>query len=494
MRVKVFSFILAALCWAFTASAQNFNVPSIDDVVQPDDSLRLFSLEDYIKIVIANHPVVKQADLLPENARQEIRMARGLFDPKLTANWDTKRYKDTDYYDILNTTLKVPLWFPIDPKVSLDRNRGVFLDPENTIPESEDFRQITAGVSLPIGRGLFIDARRAAVKQSELFLEISDAERIKMINKTLLSAVKAYWDWYNSFFEFKIVDQSLAISDTIYRRVKQDFDFGEVAAIDTVQAAITLQNRNTDRQGALIDFKRASLKLSNFLWGENEEPLEIQDNVAPIWNVDFNMPEETLDSLLVFAIQNHPELQKFNLKLEQLSVSERLAKENLKPRIDLNYNFINAPVNYEGEFVSPVFDNNYKFGLEVEIPLFLRKERGKLRQTQLKIDQTTYESQFAAQQIVNEVEAAYFEMFNGQQMVSLLQQEANNYQRLLEAEFFNLEAGESDLFKINIQQDKFLEAWIKLVKQQAMIQKSKAELYWAAGVPYLNFTLPDAGN
>lgn len=486
-RIFVYIGLLIGALSFSTLKAQDIQVTDIEEIVQPEDTAQIFSLEDFVKVVLANHPVVKQADLMPENARQEIRLARGVFDPKLTGNWDVKNYKDTEYYDIFNTTLKVPLWFPVDPKISVDRNRGVYLNPERNISAGEDYRQVTAGLSLPVGRGLFIDQRRAAVQQAELFAQITEAERIKMINKALLEAVKSYWDWYFSYFEYRMVNQSLVISEEIYRRVKLDFEFGEVAAVDTVQAAITFQNRNADRQAALIDFKRSGLMLSNFLWGENEEPLEIQDNVAPIWDVDFQEPEESLDSLLLYAVDNHPELQKYSLKLEQLGVDQRLAKENLKPRIDVNYNLINSPINYSGELADVNLGNNYKFGLEVEFPLFLRKERAKLKQTQVKIDQTGLESRYVQQQIINEIEGAYFEMVNGQQMLGFLETAVNNYQRLLEAELFNLSLGESDLFKINFQQDKLLEAQIKLIKQQVSIEKSKLELLWAAGKPYLNF-------
>jgi outer membrane protein TolC len=68
-------------------------------------------------------------------------------------------------------------------------------------------------------------------------------------------------------------------------------------------------------------------------------------------------------------------------------------------------------------------------------------------------------------------------------------QAVNNYERLLEAELFNLESGESDLFKINFQQDKLIESQSKLLKMQANFQKLKATLYWAAGIPYLNYDL-----
>jgi hypothetical protein len=58
---------------------------------------------------------------------------------------------------------------------------------------------------------------------------------------------------------------------------------------------------------------------------------------------------------------------------------------------------------------------------------------------------------------------------------------------LLQAEILNLENGESDLFKINIQQEKLIQSQSKLLKLKAEYEKMKATLYWAAGVRNLNF-------
>ncbi len=475
----------------YAVIGQQIKVKTLEQMLidnRADTSL-ILSQESFIAMVLSNHPVVKQADLLPENAKQEIRLARGAFDPKLTSTWDVKNFKDTEYYDIFNTTLKVPTWFPVDPKVSVDRNRGVFLNPENAIPSTDDFRQVTAGLSLPIGRGLLIDQRRATVRQAEIFSKITDADRIKLINKVLLSASKDYWEWYFTFYNYLLIDESLTISEDIYRRVKSDFEFGEVAAIDTVQAAITLQNRKVDRQSALIGFRRAGLILSNYLWGETEEPMELGDNVVPDLDFKMNMVGSAvpLDSLVSLALERHPELVKTNLKLNQLDIDRRLAKENLKPRIDLNYNLINSPINSQGEFVDVQLRNNYKFGIEFEFPLFLRKERSKLRQTKIKIEQTGYELSLLEREIVNDIRASSFELNNTIGMLSLMQEAVENYQALLNAEILNLDFGEADQFKINFQQDKLLEAQIKLMKMRANMEKARVTLYWSAGLPYLNF-------
>jgi outer membrane protein TolC len=59
---------------------------------------------------------------------------------------------------------------------------------------------------------------------------------------------------------------------------------------------------------------------------------------------------------------------------------------------------------------------------------------------------------------------------------------ADSYERLIQGELLNLQNGESDLFKINIQQEKLIQAREKLLKLEAEYEKQKAYIYWAAGV------------
>lgn len=481
--------LLLFFAGANALQAQQIKVKSIEQILIENDSLAHFAIEDFAALVIANHPIVRQAQMMTDNALEEVRLAKGAFDPKLSAAWDVKQFKGKEYFNKLQSELKIPTWFPVDPKIAFNRASGEFLNPENTIPEADDFMQLTAGVSLPIGKGLFIDQRRADVKQAQLFTEITEAERVKMINKVLLNATKVYWDWYFQYYNFRLVEASLEISEEVYRRVKVDYEFGEAAVIDTVQAAITYQNRFSDKQEALINYKRATLMISNYLWSEQFVPLELAPNMVPELEVNALFEEEvSLDSLVRQALSMHPDLRKLDLKLGQLDIDKRLAKENLKPRIDLNYNFINAPINPSGESLGLSFNDNYKFGVAFEFPLFLRKERAKLRQTNIKIDQTSFEQDLRQQQIVNDIEAAYFDLFNSQQMIEVIENAVNNYKILLEAELLNLDLGESEFFKINFQQDKLLEAQVKLLKLVAKVEKQRAELYWAAGFEYLKFS------
>ncbi|MTI38413.1 TolC family protein [Fulvivirga lutimaris] len=450
-----------------------------------DDSVRVLSFDDFYQIVIQNHPIIKQAELLSQAANQELRLARGAFDPKLEGTWNMKDLSDTEYYNLLDVSLKIPTWFPVDPKVGFSQNTGEYLNPENFISNSTDNQQLYAGVSVPIGKGLFIDSRRATLRQAQLMQDMAEAEQIKEINKILLNAVKDYWEWYAAVNKFELMQQSIDIADDIFSRTKMAFEYGEAAPLDTIQAKITLLGRKTALQEAMIERIKAGLTLSNHLWTQEGAPLEMTPNVKPAAIQNNRLSDVQLGTLYELAKENHPELRKLNLKNESLLIDKRLAVENLKPRLDLNYYFLDQPINAQGNSNDFMFLDNYKVGVDFAFPIFLRKERAKLGMTKLKITENNYQLDYTERQILNDLSAQYNEMINLQQIVVQQQEMADSYQLILQAERLNLENGESDLFKLNIQIDKLIEAQSKLIKTKVNYQKSIATLYWAAGISNL---------
>lgn len=453
------------------------------------DTIKPFSLENMYASMLEYHPIVKQTRLLSESARQEIRMARGAFDPKVATELSIKEFGDKEYYNKLKSSFAIPTWFPLDPKVGFERNTGAFIDPENIVGGSSDNAQLTTGVSLPLGRGLFTDDRRAALKQAKLFAVMANAEQIKLINKILLDAAKDYWQWYYSFYNYRLLSRNAIIAEEIFRRVKLDASFGEAAAIDTVQAKITLQQRLVERQEAFIEFLNTGIRISNYLWDNAGYPIQLSAEVAPILVLNDGklLSTSTLEELTFQAKQNHPELVKLRTKLDQLEVDRKLAVEYLKPRLDLTYNFINQPLRPNGDFQPFRIGSDYKFGLDFSMPILLRKERSKLALTKVKIESTQFEQTQAEREIINQVNMVFNQIINTNKILVQQHEVADNYDRLLKAELLNLENGESDLFKINVQQEKLIQSQSKLLKLKAEYEKMKATIYWAAGVRNLNF-------
>lgn len=457
-----------------------------DTLFHVPDSTRAFTLENLYQLILKNHPAVKQAALLSEVARQEIRLARGNFDPKLEAEFKSKQLNGKAYYDIFGSSLKFPTILPFDPSIGIDQNKGPYLNPERYIDNKFHYQQFYAGISIPLGRGLFTDERRTALRQAELFKDMTEAEQVKMINKVLLDAAKDYWEWYYAYHNYRLLNRSVRIAEEIFSRVKNNYSFGEASGVDTVQAKITWQQRIIEKQEALINFKNSGLRLSNMLWDSLSNPLELDFTWVPVLNPDtWTLTPEGLKMLADQARINHPELKKIEVKIYQLEVERKLAAEYLKPQLNLNYYAINQPINPQGD-LSFAFDDNYKIGIDFSFPVFLRKERSKLALTKLKISNTKFEQSITERQIINNLTGIYNQLTNLQSILANQKQMVESYEKLLEAELLNLQQGESDLFKINIQQEKLIQAQTKWLKLLAENEKQKAQLYWAAGTYRLN--------
>ncbi|MFY0653586.1 MAG: TolC family protein [Cyclobacteriaceae bacterium] len=455
---------------------------------QADTALQVLELKSYIELVMRNHPVVKQSDLVIKSAEANLLGARGGFDPKLTSSFDLKNFKDKEYYDLFNTTLKFQTFLPLDAKVAFDRNEGVYLNPESTIPDSNNNRQLSAGLSMPLGKGLFIDEQRLALKQAKIYQNIAEAEQVKMVNKILLTALKDYWNWYTAYRKMELLEQSMVIARELFKRVKIDYEYGELAAVDTVQAMITFQTRQAEYQKTLFEFENSRLMLSKHLWSGEERPLELRVNTIPQVDAEFGIlpSEQGMQEIINWAAENHPEIKKLTNKIDQYAVENKWYRESFKPQVDLSYSFIDAPVNGLGETTAPSFSDNYKFGLDFSFPILLRKERAKLQKNKLKIQSTGYDLEQIKLAVQNNILSKYAETKMSGTLASQYESIASNYDRLLQAEFVNLESGESDLFKLNLQQDKLISSQLKYIENLVKYQKNKAEIYYEAGVPYLS--------
>lgn len=452
---------------------------------QEPDTTTVLEFDEYYRLVLANHPVVKQAELLTQQAAQELRLARGGFDPKLEGSWSFKDFNETEYYNILDVSLKIPVWFPIDPKVGVERNRGTYLNRERFISPDTDNRQIYAGISVPIGQGLFIDQRRATMRQAQLMQDMAEADQVKEINKILLTAAKDYWEWYFAYNNYVLMQRSITIAQDIYDRTKMAFEYGEAAAMDTVQAKITLLQRVTAFQEANIERIKASLRLSLNLWDPNGAPLDLEDNVRPE-DMDFSaFNRDLLDQLVEMARQNHPEILKLDLKNNSLMVERDLARENLKPRLDVNYFLLDQPISPGGEQNGIAVGDNYKVGVDFAFPIFLRKERAKLNQTRLKLTDNRFQRDFVEREIINDINGQFNAVLTTEIIMAQQEEMVNNYEVILQAEQLNLENGESDLFEINVQIEKLIDSQSKLLKLRSDYQKNIMNLYWAAGITNL---------
>jgi len=412
---------------------------------------------EYLGYVKKFHPIAKQAELVISTGQANLMKSRGGFDPKIDVDYSRKEFKGDLYYDRLNSTFKIPTWFGVELKGNFEQNEGTNIDPIDEVPNNGLY---AAGVSASLLQGSWINERMATLKRAKLFREQSRADRDLLVNEILFEASLAYFKWLQSYQDRTVFSNFLNNAEIRFKGIRTSALAGEIAAIDTVEAKIAVQNRALELEMANVNLRNASLKLSNFLWLGDNIPTELQPNVIPDTDldaeIDFTLEilGKPLDS---FTLENHPKLRSLGFKLDGLRVDKRLKTNKLLPKLDVEYNFLTETP----EFINSFQTEQYKGGLTFQMPLFLRKERGDLRLAKIKLRDAQYELDNAEIEVRNKVLAIYNELDSFERQNVLIDDIVNNYNALLTAEERKFIFGESSLFLINSRESKLIDAVLK---------------------------------
>jgi len=436
----------------------------------PDTAARILPVDSFIHWVELHHPLARQARLQWQEAQAQLLEARGGFDPKLYGSVDNKDFDDKNYYNLEEYGLAVPTWFGLSAKGGFERNRGVFVNPENNVPTSG---LLSAELALTLGKGLFIDERRAALQQAKLLEQSAGFEVQQALNDLYRDALESYWDWYAAFRQMQILREALDLAQERYLGVYESARVGESATIDTLEAYLQVQSRRLRWQQSLGDLAQAQNKAATFLWLEGQVPLQLDSLTQPL------LAEVQIPQIEVQWLENHPLLRFYQLKQERLDIDRRLAAEQLKPQVDLRYKFITE--NTGPDFLQQYNPEDFEWGLSASFPILLRKERGKLQQTKLKLQDNALTLAQKSRSLQNEVNGL-LEAWQ-QTLAQMREAEAmtDNYRRLWQAEITKFENGESSLFLVNSRETKYVESREKLAQLQSKVQALKAKVEAKAG-------------
>lgn len=444
------------------------------------DTVSIMDLREFLHLVVANHPVVKQAELLSESARQEIRIARSAFEPVFESKYYRKSFKGNNYFSLWENNLRVPVWHGLDILAGYEHNGGPNINPEDV---TTDEGLTSLGISIPIGQGLIIDARRSTLRQARLMTDIAEADQVKIINKLLLEATKQYWNWTLAYERLRYNRMGLEFAEFRLSAIVQEVLAGALPPIDTVEAEILVQDFIVEYEKASLDYDNSSLIISTFLWSENQEPLEIPENVIPStegWEIE-PIQKDSLNKLMALATENHPEIVKTELKIRQLEIQKRYYTDLFLPKLRVDANVLqtgfSAPKLYSPKFIS----ENHKVGISFVQPLFLRNVRGQRKLYQIKIQSANYDLLYANQEIITTIKIAFNEWQSLQRQITTQEEKVRNYLILREAEVQRFHLGTSTLFLINKRETSLVSSQIKLAELRAKYAKNKFFLQWAAG-------------
>jgi len=439
------------------------------------DSLVL-TYDSFIRQVILEHPLAKRAALQNEQAAAIRLKAKGGFDPKLAAGWNNKYFVEKDYYRIFEGKVSVPTKYGFEVVGSYQNTDGVFLNPQN---KTDKHGLWALGIEANLIQGLLIDERRLANKQAELFEQQAQNEQQLQLNELLMNASQSYIYWQTAVRTQRIIEASQVVAQTYFEATKQSFINGAKPAIDTLEAYLVVQDRlllgQKNRQTLVVGRQL----VEQYLW-TNDEPLFLNEVLVPApfdstWQTNLSFSFLT-DSLL----EQHPVLLDKRLMIQSYELSQRLKREKMKPKLKVKYNPLIQTA--QDNWAPAVFSlDNYKFGVDFSMPLFLRKERADVRLGEIKIQEASFELLDKRNSLLNKLQALNQKrQILGQQLI-LQRENRINYLRLLEAEQTRFTFGESSVFLLNKRQEKYIEVQIKEIELEAKNQLNVLEYLFVAG-------------
>lgn len=465
MKIAQVLFLFLVVLWSSNSNAQ-----------QPDTVL---TFDEFSNRVSEHHPLAMQARLRSSFGEASLLQSRAGFEPKAGADVDQKYFSGDKYYSLIDAGLKVPTWFGVELKGGYELNEGKYLNPEHKVPDAGLWY---AGISVPLGQGLFIDERRAALRKAQIYAQSTQAEQKAMLNDLLYEAGKTYWKWFESFNKLLVYQDAYATADLRLKAIQRSAELGDRPYIDTLEASIQVQNRLVSLWDAELEYQNSTAQLGVFLWQDGNIPLELEDNTTPPSSQTINSTEVRTDLVgqMDSLINSHPQFLMYNYKMQELEVERRWKQEQLKPTVDLNYNAIAEPIN--GDVIENYSINNYKWGVSFSMPILLRKERAGLQMAKLKLTETELQQSTKKAELQNKAVNTINEWNTTANQVNQYKKTTQNYNQLLQGENRLFNVGESSLFMINSREMAYINAQIKLVELMAKNQKAELATQHALGV------------
>lgn len=426
------------------------------------------TLSEVYTRALERHPLARAIGLMPAIAEAQATTTAGVWDPTLNASLLEKNFKNQLYFTLFNADLKVPLWNALDFKALYESTGGFSLNPEDATPAAG---LVGAGLSIPLGSGLLIDYRRAAIQKARLYAQMAPYERQLALAALLLEIAQDYWGWFTAHYKATVYAQQLIVAEGRLRFLREALTQGEATRADTLEAHVEVNLRRQALLTAQADRWKKGLLLQRHLW--EEVPLEsaaFLERYRPDSAVPY-VPKERWEAL----IAAHPKLQLYELKRRIATVERRWAAERLRPRLQAEYLFLRDPELWQKGWERP-FQTNYKFAITFAMPLYLREARGSLLATRLTLRQLAWEQDFEARSLYNKALGQLGLLDSLWQQTQFQARLVEDLFTLVELENLRFRAGESDLFVINRREREAFSALIGLYELYARYGIELAQL------------------
>jgi HAE1 family hydrophobic/amphiphilic exporter-1 len=309
-------------------------------------ALRL-SLKDITKLALQSNLDIAIQDTNEQLNQQKIFQVYGDYDPKLTgqlgvnlrrtantnlASQSTASYSSNDTA-LWNFEFSQPLKTGGTIKLGWNSQR---LNSNTTFSLFNPQYQVggTLTFTQPLWRNRNIDQTRSNIKLYNLDLKNSDSQFKQKVTETISSIQSQYWDLVAAIRNYQIKRDSVRLAQITLRDNKKKVEVGTLAPIEVTDAQANVAQREVELWSA----EEIIISQEN-----NLRALISNDRKADIWSrvivptdtPDFKEYTVDLETAINTALANRPELEQYDISLNQLDINTRLYENNRKWQVDL---------------------------------------------------------------------------------------------------------------------------------------------------------------
>jgi len=436
------------------------------------------TLPEYLAWVIQDHPESKNAGLLEEAGKAKWLQAKGLLDPVLTSKWKDKFYNGQNYYQRSETQLAFQSPYALGLVAQWDVNNGDYLDPEAYTGKDG---LMALGVSLPLLQGLFFDETRLALRRAEQIQAMSVLEKQMALNELLFQSTMLYLDWYIAEQRVQMQQEMMDAASVRLNAVRTRFIVGDRPAIDTLEAFAQWQSRGIAWQEAQLFSIKSRLAMTAFLPESNDKKNILSLGIEPEKALYNTLPSIAVTLNMQNWLMTHPMVQWYQTKSKVLEWEEKWKREKLKPKLNVEYHFLNKEVVSDGAEFSV---NNYRWGVQFAFPLFVRDARDQLQLQRIKQLENENDLSLKTNSIAQKARALEQQERIVKEQRDRAISNADYYKQLWEAEQQRLAMGESSVFMVNQRENTWIDQRLKALDYEQKWMQTKVEISQLLFKPY----------
>ncbi|MET0286548.1 MAG: TolC family protein [Polyangiales bacterium] len=438
------------------------------------------SLDHVLDAVAAHHPLIAAEIASVQAAEAEAYAARGEFDTKLSAQG---RIAPAGYYDPkrMDVTLEQPTPFAgatVYAGYRIGRgNIASYYGEQRTLEAGE----VRGGVRLPVLQDRAIDARRAGLRSGELGVRASEAGRDRVALDLERSAASAYFAWVAAGLKLQVAEELLELAQKRNSQIAEQVSLGALPSLEAIDNERTILQRTSQRVAMRRAFEKAGIDLSLFLRDPSGAPkLAERANLPPALQ-EPDAPRLGRLQAEQQALQLRPELLQSLAQLGLTGIERELGKNAMLPRLDVFGEVSRDLGDGPNDLLYSHRPTVVEVGLQISVPLWQRKARGKLRAIDAKLRASEQKLSFARDRARADVQDAYSQLDAARERQEVAERAYQTARRVADAERERFELGASTVLFVNLREQAAADAQMSAIDAHAELGYARTRVTLAAG-------------